>query len=50
MLEEGKISILEFELQTQTFILEPNGDSQVRKFGFIGRKKILGELIIQQED
>ena len=34
----------------QCFTLESSGDSQVVKFGFIGRKKISGELIIQQED
>ena len=33
----------------QTFILEPNGDSRVRKFGFIGEKKISGELTIRRE-
>ena len=49
MLEEGKISILELELQARTFILEPNGDSRVRKFGFIGEKKISGELTIRRE-
>ena len=33
----------------QTFILESNGDSRVRKFGFIGEKKISGELTIRRE-
>lgn len=33
----------------QSFVLESNGDSQVKKFGFIGEKKISGELIIRRE-